>query len=172
MKGAEFYERGRTHRCREKKAVKKRVQGSLGWIWRRKREGRARKGGAKYEKGQNEKGVYTVESTDTRETRNHLPTAPWPYAPYFSPLFNPGTIFVMVGEKRKGNHVVESELQFCFFDREPRPKLGLERISRDSRILNSHSGKNGNVCFQLQKTRLQYFKFDINFANETLNFKL
>lgn len=46
------------------------------------------------------KGSHTVESTDTRETRSHLPTAPWPYVPYFSPLFNPGTISARVGEER------------------------------------------------------------------------
>lgn len=77
MKGAEFYEGGRIQvyielKEREKKAVKKRVQGSLGWVWRRKRGG-ARKGGAKYEKGQNEKGV--PHGWIERHSRNSQPLA-------------------------------------------------------------------------------------------------
>lgn len=106
MKGAEFYEGGR-------------IQVD---IWEKERERRRWKrgsrkvwvefggGGAKYEKGQNEKkrGPTRLNRPTLEKLAATCQPPPWPYVPYFSPLFNPGTIFQPgLERKRKGNRGVE-----------------------------------------------------------------
>lgn len=84
---------------------------------------------------------------------------PWPYVPYFSPLFNPGTIFQPgLERKRKG----KEESRFCFFDRGRRWKFFYFNWSKNFafkswRIMETFIFLREIFFFQ---KKLQYFKFD------------
>lgn len=76
MKGAEFYEGGRIQvyiGLRERgEGGEKEGPGKFGG----ERDGEREKEERNMKRDKTKKGSHTVESTDTRETRSHLPTAP------------------------------------------------------------------------------------------------
>lgn len=162
MKGAEFYEGGRIQvYIWEKERERRRWKRESRKVWVEFGGGGARKGGAKYEKGQNEKkrGPTRLNRPTLEKLAATCQPPPWPYVPYFSPLFNPGTIFQPgLERKRKG----KEESRFCFFDRGRRWKFFYFNWSKNFafkswRIMETFIFLREIFFFQ---KKLQYFKFD------------
>lgn len=80
MKGAEFYEGGRIQvyiGLRERgEGGEKEGPGKFGLSLGGERDGEREKEERNMKRDKTKKRSHTVESTDTRETRSHLPTAP------------------------------------------------------------------------------------------------
>lgn len=179
MKGAEFYEGGRIQvyiGLRERgEGGEKEGPGKFGLSLEEKETGSEKRRSEIWKGTKRKKGSHTVESTDTRETRSHLPTAPWPYVPYFSPLFNPGTISARIGEERfhereiatwkgrvtvlllRSNTKIEAKMEIFYFN------WGKNLDCRGT-LLNCIMEEMETCIFQREsfffsETRLRYFKF-------------
>lgn len=124
MKGAEFYEGGRIQvDIWEKERERRRWKRGSRKVWvefgggegeREKEERNMKRDKTK------KKGSHTVESTDTRETRSHLPTSSLTLCTLFFTAFQPWNhLPTGLERKRKG----KEESRFCFFDRGRRWKF-------------------------------------------------